>query len=189
MEPDDAVNKALDACHKAGIGLVAMKTMRALRNVPQRLPEFDSLGLTTHQALLQAVWSDERIASICSQMTNTDQMTQNTESARKYKEPLKKAQIDTLREAVLAANPTFCPGCEGCRAYAARSGVDLQDLTRYVSYYETDGDVHAQEMFRSHGFDLGALRRSDLAAASAACYYHVDYEAVVRRAERYFATA
>src|ERR1035438_8354515 len=32
---------ALDAAHKAGIGLVAMKTMRSTRDVPKRLPELD----------------------------------------------------------------------------------------------------------------------------------------------------
>jgi hypothetical protein len=57
------LDKALDAAQKAGIGLVAMKTMRSTKDVPKRLPEFDKLGLTTHQAVLHAVWSDPRISA------------------------------------------------------------------------------------------------------------------------------
>ena len=64
--PGDPFDKAVDACHKAGIGLVAMKTMRCAGEVPARIPEFDKLGLTTNQGLLQAVYSDPRISAVCS---------------------------------------------------------------------------------------------------------------------------
>ena len=58
---DGPLDKALDAAYKAGIGLVAMKTMRNVKDVPKRLPELDKLGLTTHQAVLHSAWSDPRI--------------------------------------------------------------------------------------------------------------------------------
>ena len=51
----DAFDRAVDAATQAGIALVAMKTMRNTQDIPKRLPEFDKLGLTTHQAVLHAV--------------------------------------------------------------------------------------------------------------------------------------
>ena len=70
------LDKALDAAHKAGIGLVAMKTMRSTKDVPKRLPELDKLGLTTHQAVLHSAWSDPRISVVCNMIDNVDQMTE-----------------------------------------------------------------------------------------------------------------
>ena len=59
----DAFDQAMDAAHKAGIALVAMKTLRSAgKDIPKRVPDFDKLGLTTHQAMLHAVWSDPRIS-------------------------------------------------------------------------------------------------------------------------------
>ncbi len=36
----DPFDKALDACHQAGIGLIAMKTMRNTADVPSARPGF-----------------------------------------------------------------------------------------------------------------------------------------------------
>ena len=102
---------AIDAAHKAGIGLVAMKTMRNTNDVPKRLPEFDKLGLTTHQAILHSAWSDPRISAVCNMIDNVDQMTSSTDAARSYKAPLNFAQMDLLKDTIMAGNRTMCTGC------------------------------------------------------------------------------
>lgn len=94
----DEFDQALEACYNKGIALVAMKTMRSTGDVPKRLPEFDKMGLTTHQAILHAVWSDPRISSICNMIDNVSMMESSTAAARKYTAPLKTAQIELLRE-------------------------------------------------------------------------------------------
>ena len=111
------LDKALDAAHKAGIGLVAMKTMRSTKDVPKRLPEFDKLGLTTHQAVLHAAWSDPRISVVCNMIDNVDQMQSSTAAARSYKEPLKFAHLELLKETILAGRRTMCTGCPACEAF------------------------------------------------------------------------
>ena len=93
---------ALDACHAKGIGLVAMKTMRCTKDVPKRLPELDKLGLTTHQGILHAAWSDPRISAVCNMIDNVDMMQSSTAAARSHKEPLKFAHMELLRETILA---------------------------------------------------------------------------------------
>ena len=187
FEKGDAFDKALDACHEKGIALVAMKTMRNTKDVPKRLPEFDKLGLTTHQGVLHACWSDPRIASVCNMIDNVDQMQASTAAARSYKAPLKTAHINLLKETILAARPTMCPGCPSCDAFAASSVFALNDVSRFVTYYEHDGNLEARDFY--HALPGPARDSSDvnLAALREHCSFRVDYPEVVRRAGRYFA--
>ena len=137
-ERGGAFDRALTACHEKGIGLIAMKTLRHAGNVPKRLPEFEKLGLTTHQALLQAVWSDPRISAICNSVRNFDQMKSSIASAHGYKAPLEVSLVDRLKDAVLASRRTMCPGCPSCDAMVASTAFAFRDVARYVTYFEQD---------------------------------------------------
>jgi uncharacterized protein len=184
----DAFDKALDACHDKGIALVAMKTMRNTKDAPARLPEFDKMGLTLHQAVLQAVWSDPRISSICNQLDNVGQIETSTAAARSYKKPLSAEHRELLRQTILASNRhTFCPGCPACDSFAAGSTLALKDISRAVTYYEQDGDLSARELYQSLPVFSRGASGENLAALRDNCDYHVDYPSLVRRAERYFA--
>ena len=183
----EAFDKALDACHKAGIGLVAMKTMRNSGDLPKRMPEFDKLGLTLHQALLHAVWSDSRISSICSMIENVGQMEANTAAARSYKGPLKMGHLDLLKETVMAHRRTLCPGCPACAEMAARTDVAFHDIARFVTYYEQDGNQEARAMYQALSPSLRDHSSIDLAGLRDRCAFKIDYPAIMRRAEHYFA--
>ena len=181
------LDKALDAAHAAGIGLVAMKTMRSTKDVPKRLPEFDKLGLTTHQAVLHAAWSDPRISVICNMLDNVDQISSSSTAARSYKEPLKLAHMELLQETLLAGRRTMCTGCPACEAASKETGFAFHDIARFVTYYEQDGNTDARAYYQA----LPATRRDassvDLAALRDACHAKTNYPEIVRRAERYFA--
>jgi predicted aldo/keto reductase-like oxidoreductase len=183
----DGFDKALDACHAAGIGLIAMKTLRNAADAPKRLPEFDKLGLTMHQALLQACWSDPRIAAVCNRMQNADNIQTSVAAVRGYKGPLKMAQLELLRDTLMASRRAMCPGCPSCNQHGAELDFAFGDISRFVMYYEQDGDLRAREMYHQ----LSAAHRDasavDLAALRDACQFKVDYPEIVRRAERYFA--
>jgi hypothetical protein len=182
----DAFDQAVSAAYNAGIGLVAMKTMRNTRDIPKRLPEFDKLGLTTHQAVLQACWSDPRISVVCNMIDNVSQMQASSAAARNYKTPLNIAHLQLLKETILAGRPTLCPGCPSCDAFAATSEFALLDIARFVTYYEQDGLLEARELYQalppsarnSTGVDLAALRDN--------CAFRVDYPEIIKRAERNF---
>lgn len=183
-----AFDKALDACHQAGIGLIAMKTLRNAGDAPKRLPEFDKLGLTTHQALLQAVWSDPRISAVCNRMQNVDNIQSSVSAVRAYKGPLKIAQLELLRETILAGNRrAMCPGCPSCNEQGAALEFAFTDISRYVMYYEQDGDVRAREMYQQLPSAHRDPTKVDLAALRDACHFKTDYPEIVRRAEQYFA--
>lgn len=181
------LDTALDACHKAGIGLVAMKTMRSTKDVPKRLPELDKLGLTTHQAVLHSVWSDRRIATICNSIENVDQMQSNTAAARSYKEPLKFAHLELLKETILAGRRTMCTGCPACEEFAKQTDFAFHDIARFVTYYEQDGNTEAREYYAALAAEHRDASKVDLAALRDACHFKTDYPEIVRRAERYFA--
>ncbi|MFA7342965.1 MAG: aldo/keto reductase [Terrimicrobiaceae bacterium] len=185
--PGDGFDKAVSACHKAGIGLVAMKTMRVAGEVPARIPEFDKLGLTTNQGLLQAVYSDPRISAVCSMINNVGEMEANTAAARGFKGPLKLAAIGALKETVLAHRRTMCPGCPSCDAFSSATGFAFLDIARYVTYYEQDGNLEAKEYYRSLPADRRDHGNVDLAALREGCSFGTDYPEIIRRANRYFA--
>jgi predicted aldo/keto reductase-like oxidoreductase len=184
---DGPLDKALDAVHKAGIGLVAMKTMRSTKDVPKRLPEFDKLGLTTHQAVLQSVWSDPRISVICNMIDNVDQMSNSTAAARSYKEPLKLAHMELLKETILAGRRTMCTGCPSCEEFAKQTKFAFQDIARFVTYYEQDGNPEARDYYLELAAEHRDTSKSDLAALRDGCHFKTDYPEIIRRAERYFA--
>lgn len=180
-------DQALDACHQAGIGLVAMKTLRNAADVPKRLPEFDKLELTTHQALLQACWSDPRISAVCNRMQNVDNIQTSVAAVRGYKGPLKIAQMELLRETLLASRRAMCPGCPSCNRLGAELNFAFSDISRYVMYYEQDGDLRARELYHQLPAAHRDASKVDLAALRDACQFKVDYPEIIRRAERYFA--
>lgn len=187
FEKGDPLDRALDACHERGIGLVAMKTMRNLKDVPQRLPEFDKMGLTTHQAVLHACWSDPRIASVCSMLNNVGEIECNTTAARTYKQPLQLSQIQLLKQTILAHRRTMCPGCPACDAAAAATGLAFHDISRFVTYYEQDGNADAREMYRELAPEARDASGVDLEALRDACAFRTDYPDLIRRAQSYFA--
>jgi predicted aldo/keto reductase-like oxidoreductase len=185
-EKGGAFDKALDAAHAAGIGLVAMKTMRTTRDVPKRLPEFDKLGLTTHQAVLHSAWSDPRISAVCNMIDNVDQMSSSAAAARSYKAPLKFAHMELLKETILAGRRTMCPGCPSCEAFAKQTSFAFHDISRFVTYYEQDGNTEARDYYQALAVEHRDTSKVDLAALRDGCHFKTDYPEIIRRAECYF---
>ena len=87
----------------------------------------------------------------------------------------------------LNQRPQDDPGCPACDAFAASSELALNDIARFVTYYEHDGNLEA----RSYYHELPATARNasgnDLAALRDLCRFKIDYPEIVKRAERDFA--
>ncbi len=183
---DSPLNKALDACHKANIGLVSMKQIagQALKVTEDRVPTLKARGLTPVQGLLHAIWTDERFSSSCVTMRNNDQTGENVDAARRF-EPLKTAELDELRGAVLAAGPTLCPNCDGSCSLAARTKARLGDLTRFFTYHEEHGiRQHAREGYAELTAEERDWKGADLQAAREACHNHLDFTALLPEVDR-----
>ncbi len=189
LDKEHPVNKALDAAHAKGIGLISMKQAagtdgaRILAEVPKHVPTLLQRGLTPFQGLLHAIWTDERISTSCVSLKNIEQIGENSKAARTF-EPLKAAELDGLRDAFLAAGPSMCANCDGRCSIAAGTDAELGNLARFLTYYEQHG---ARRDARQHFADLPATAKdwtgADLAAAQAACPNHLDFSALLPRIE------
>ena len=131
---------AVDACYKAGIGLVAMKTQAKgpkEEDDKQLLSHFLEKGYTKEQACLKAVWQDERFASICSAMKNIAILTSNVAAALD-KTKLTQADMQMLSEYAQASCNGYCAGCENiCRD--AMPEVPVRDIMRFTMYHDSYG--------------------------------------------------
>jgi aryl-alcohol dehydrogenase-like predicted oxidoreductase len=182
----DDLNRALDACAKQGIGLISMKQVAGnvnLNAIAAQVPELQQRGLTPYQGLLHAIWTDERFASVCVSMRNTDQVRENAAAARAF-QPLLNAEVGRLRDACVAAGPTMCAGCDGRCARAAGTAAELGNLTRFLTYHDHHGyRGEARRLYAGldpaardwHGADLDAARR--------ACPNRLDFARLLPRAE------
>jgi uncharacterized protein len=183
----DEINRALDNCHKAGIGLISMKQVAGntkLDEIGRRLPGLKEKGLSPYQGLLHAIWTDERFSSCCVSMRNTDQVRENAEAARVYK-PLTKAELNQMRDAFVAAGPTLCAGCDGRCSLAAGTTAELGNLTRFLTYHEHHG--YRGEARRLYAELSDAERNwagANLEAARQACPSKLDFAKLLPRADR-----
>jgi uncharacterized protein len=180
------MNRALDACHKRGIGLVSMKQVAGhmnLEEIAKRLPELKEKKLTPYQGLLHAIWTDERFASVCVSMRNTDQIRENAQAARAF-QPMTKAQIGRLRDACIAAGPTMCASCDGRCSRAAGTAAEFGNLTRFVTYHDHHGyRAEARRLYAKLDDAARDWHGADLQAARQACPNQLDFARLLPRAK------
>ncbi len=182
----DDMNRALDACYKAGIGLISMKQVAGnmkLDEIVKKLPELKEEGITPYQRLLHAIWTDERFSSCCVSMRNTDQIRENTDAARRFK-PMTQAQIDRLRDAVVSAGPTMCTSCDGRCSLAAGTSAELGNLTRFLTYHEHHGyRAEARELYAKMSDSARNWQGADLEAARKACPSQLDFATLLPKTD------
>jgi hypothetical protein len=186
LEKDSRLNRALDACSKKKIGLVAMKLVAGHLEKRMRVeaPTLKQRGLNPYQGMLQAMWSDERIASACVAMSNTDEVNQNTDAARRF-EPMKPSEIHELHAALLDAGPIMCAACDGRCQRAAGTDARLGDLTRFLTYHEHHGARrHARDAYAGLTEEERDWHGADLDAARAACPTKLDFAQLLPEVDR-----
>jgi predicted aldo/keto reductase-like oxidoreductase len=198
LAKDSALNKALDAAWKKGIGLITMKQIAShtfgdapkgdiLQEVKRRVPVLVERNLTPFQGLLHSIWSDERISASCVSMNNTDQIRENADAARRF-QPLDTAAIHQLKDALLAHGPTMCPDCDGRCAMAAGTKAELDNLTRFLTYYQHHGyRAQARRQYAELSAEARDWSGADLEAARAACPNRLDFAKLLSDVEKYLA--
>ncbi len=147
----DRMQKAVDACAKAGIGLIAMKTQATfLSNLWSDLGketdvavelnrQFMDKGFTEEQAKLKSVWENPTIASICSHMENMTILQANVAAAiNKTKLSFKDKHL--MEKYASATSCGYCTGCAELCEKAIAHAVPISDIMRYLMYYCNYGD-------------------------------------------------
>jgi len=117
-------------------------------------------------------------------MRNTDQITENSLAAAKF-QPMNRAEIEQLRDACLAAGPTFCADCDGRCAKAAGTDAALGDLTRLLTYHDHHGyRGEARRLYSELDPGQKTWRGADLEAAREACPNRLDFARLLPRVDR-----
>lgn len=180
---DKDTNKALDACVKRDIGLICMKEMRGgLASIKEVVPQFKEKGLTPHAAVLSAIWTDGRFASICSHMANVKQIKENAATAVNFK-PFSEADLAAVDHMLDAVAKGYCVGCDGRCKEAAGTKAELSDIARYLCYYEQDGArAEARRLFHALPPEARDWNGADLEAASKACTSRLNFASILGRA-------
>lgn len=140
---------AVDQCHNAGIGLTAMKTQATgwgtkrgpLDDSEQALlNRFEEKGLSAGQAKLKAVWDDNRIASICSYMTNMNVLTENVSAAIDNKR-LSVSDMDCFKDYARQTAASYCTACANVCESVLDDEVPVSDVMRYLMYSRCYGEL------------------------------------------------
>jgi predicted aldo/keto reductase-like oxidoreductase len=141
----ERMQRAVDACVKAGIGLTAMKTqgggsVRTDTDTELKLAgRFMQKGFTDAQARLMAVWQNPNIASICSQMPNMSILMSNTAAAMD-KTKLSATDRKLLQQYARETHTDYCAGCTGICESAIGQKAPIGDVMRYLMYCRSYGD-------------------------------------------------
>ncbi len=179
---DLELNRAIDACHKAGIGLMAMKTMGSVPAELEAVAEFESKQFTLGQAKLKSVLGDERIASICSEMDSVQRVRENV-AAAKMEQPLTAGEAHQLNR--LAAL-TSGYACNGCKQHCERAagGLAISDQLRFLMYHDCYAGkaTRARQLFAQLHAEQRTYDEQRLAAAAAVCPQGIDLVSRIRDA-------
>ena len=185
---DKELNAAIDACKKADIGLIAMKVQGSEASFADAWKKFEKTGKwTKHQAVLKAVWADDRITAAISQMDNFEKLKQNI-AAAVDRSKLSSAEVDALQRYAEATRAFACDGCDHLCNPAVDAPVQIGDTMRYLMYNDVyDQPDVARDLFRTR-LPIAAqrLKGVDFARANAACPHGVDIAHHMARAAELF---
>jgi len=153
---DPEMAAAVEACHKAGIGLTAMKAFsRSVRRLQPIETEEDKKlvghflqrGFTEGQAKIKVVLEDKRFSSVCVGMENIALLSSNVAAAMD-KTKLTQADMEVFKEYARATCSSYCAGCAYICDAALPDTPYVSDIMRCLMYYNSYGDkARARELF------------------------------------------
>jgi len=180
---DKALNDAIDACVKAKVGLIAMKTQGSAVSFEQKWQQFEQTGKWNRfQAVMKAVWADERLSGAVSEMDSLEKIRQNADAAR---DPAKLGALDmeSLRRYAAATRALACDGCDHLCTRGLERTFPVATTLRYLMYHDSYGkQEEARALYRALPEEARRLDGLDLSPASLACPNGVDVDHLVRRA-------
>jgi len=185
---DPNMPAAIEAAHKAGIALIAMKTQGRpvweikseadkwqLTEAEKKLTEqFLKRGFTEAQANIKIVLNDRRFASVCVGMTNVAHLVENV-AASLDKTKMTKADFDAFAEYARATCTGYCAGCAHICDAALPETPYVSEIMRYLMYYNSYGDTdRAKKLFAQIPAGIKTrLLTADFTTAERQCPNHL----------------
>jgi hypothetical protein len=179
MMQNPRMQEAVQACHEAGVGLIAMKVLyggqkRQAEAEDKMVTHFLDKGYTREQALIKAVLEDKRITAACIRMENVTLLRSNI-AAVLDKTNLTQADTDVFRKYAAATCSGYCAGCAYICDAALPDTPYTSDIMRYLMYYNSYGEQEeARELFAQiPGNVRNKLLSIDYSLAEARCPQHL----------------
>jgi predicted aldo/keto reductase-like oxidoreductase len=185
------MQEALNACEKAGVGLVAMKSMGggpgakkiASAAKLEMADRFLKRGFTDKQAKLKVVWENPQIASLCSQMPNLTILMANVAAARDQVK-LTREEVKSLQQYALETQADYCAGCGSICQAAMGGAVPVNEVMRCLMYHRYYGEPElARETFAGLPEEIRQrLTQVDYSRAEQACPRGLAITSLMRQA-------
>jgi predicted aldo/keto reductase-like oxidoreductase len=169
---DPQLTAAVEACNKAGIALIAMKT-QALRRTAENdaaiNKQFIEKGFTEGQAKIKTVLEDKRICSACVGMTNVSYLTLAVAAALD-KTQLSQSDLQFMGNYAKETADSYCTGCNVCAAAVPQMPF-VSNVMRSLMYHNSYGNkALAKEVFaRVAGKVNCPISSIDYRAAESVC--------------------
>jgi len=181
---DPEMPAAIEACHKAGIGLIAMKTQGrpvweirteadkwVLTKAEKKLTEhLLKRGFTTAQANIKIVLDDERFSSVCVGMASIAHLVENV-AVTFDKTKLTQADVELFKKYAEVTCSGYCAGCANICSAALPELPYVNDIMRYLMYYNSYGEKdRARKLFAQIPISVrNKLLSTDYSTAEARC--------------------
>ena len=178
---NEKLNAAIDACHKAGIGLIAMKTVGKgsaekieTEEDKKLVSHFLKRGFTEGQAKIKLVLDDKRFSSACVGRGNIPELYLNV-AVTLDKTKLSQADIKVFTQYARATCTSYCAGCAHICNSALPGMPYVSDVMRYLMYYNNYGEKkNARELFTKIPANArNKLLTTDYSLAEARCPQHM----------------
>ena len=152
---------SVKACHKAGIGLIAIKTLAAgpiarwlkqdvkveTEQDEKLIGHFTKKGFTAEQAKMKIVLQDKCFSSVCVGMDNVTVLNSNV-AAVLDKTTLSQADMEVFKEYAVATCSEYCAGCSDICNAALPEMPYVSDIMRYLMYHNGYGEqAEARRLF------------------------------------------
>jgi hypothetical protein len=185
---DKKLNAAIDACYKAGKGIMAIKTLgmgqRIATDEDKKLTaHFLQRGFTKEQAKIKAVLQDKRFTSVCVGMKNIRELRSNVAAALD-KTKLTQADTRALTEYARATCDGYCAGCAKICDSALPDTPYVNDIMRYLMYYKSYGEHdEARKLFAQIPAKVRSkLLSIDFSQVEARCPQHLPISNLIAEA-------
>jgi predicted aldo/keto reductase-like oxidoreductase len=189
----DPMKQAVEACVKAGIGLTAMKTQAGWswgyvgersKTATQLIEGISRKGFTEEQAKLKAVWENQHIASICSEMTNFKILASNVAAARNQTR-LSLKDSGLLNRYAHETASQYCAGCAYICESVLEEDLPVSDTLRFLMYARCYGELQrATDCFRGIPPHIRKqMVQADYTAAETACPQGIPIGRLMKEAE------
>ena len=149
---DTNIKAAVHACHKAGQGVVAMKTLgmgaKTHTQEEEKLFEhFMKKGYGPEQAKIKYLLEDEAVTTACVGMDKMNVLMANI-AAVMDKTSLTQADRDALEHYARATCSGYCAGCAKICDAALPDMPYVSEVMRYLMYYNSYGEqARASQLF------------------------------------------